>query len=219
MKIVISLGGSVLSPDDPEFIGKIADLVREASKTVVLYIIIGGGKTARTYIAAARSFTKDTKKLDEIGILATKMNALLLATALDVPFRLPSTVEEAARGRSPLLVMGGTTPGHSTDTVGAELAVRINADKYIIASNVNGVYTADPKIDKNAKKYESISIDDLIGLCGKKWQPGLNVIVDSEACKVIKKGKIKTVVLNGKDLTSLRNAIFNKRFDGTIIEV
>lgn len=218
MKIVISLGGSVLSPDDPEFIGKIADLVRETSKTVVLYIIIGGGKTARTYIAAARSFTKDTKKLDEIGILATKMNALLLATALDLPFRLPFTVEEAAQCRSSM-VMGGTTPGHSTDTVGAELAVRINADKYIIASNVNGVYTADPKIDKNAKKYDSISIDDLIGLCGKKWQPGLNVIVDSEACKVIKKGKIKTVVLNGKDLNSLRNAIFNKRFDGTIIEV
>ena len=218
MRIVISLGGSVLCPDDPEFIGKIADLLKEASKTATLYIIIGGGKIARIYIAAARSFTKDSKKLDEIGILATKINALLLVNALNLPFRLPSTIDEAARYQ-PLMVMGGTTPGHSTDTVGAELAVRINADKFIIASNVNGVYTADPKIDKNAKKYDSIPIDDLIELCGKKWQPGKNIIVDSEACKVIKKGKIKTVVINGKDLNSLRNAIFNKGFDGTIIEV
>ena len=218
MKVVISLGGSILSITDPKFIGELAEMLKKASKEVILYIITGGGNIARTYINAARFFTNQEEKLDEIGILATRMNALLLASALNFSFDIPLSVDEAAKHQSSI-VMGGTEPGQSTDAVGAGIALRVDADKFIIATNVNGVYTADPKIDRSAKKYDSIHIDELIKLCDKKWQAGKNIVIDGEACKIIRKGGIKTIVLNGKDLKSLWNAIFDKKFNGTIIEV
>jgi uridylate kinase len=218
MKVVISLGGSILSPEDVTFIRDVSSLLKKASKDMTLYIVTGGGKFARVYINAARYFTHNEKKLDRIGILATKMNALLLATALDCPHQVPSTIDKAIQATNSI-VMGGTIPGQSTDAVGAALALRLNADKFIIATDVNGVYTNDPKIHHEAKKYDIIHIDKLIKLCNKKWQAGLNVIIDKKACKIIKKGNIKTMVLNGKDLKSLENALYDKQFDGTIIEV
>jgi uridylate kinase len=218
MKVVISLGGSILALDDLTFIQDIASLLKKVSSDVSLYIVTGGGRFARAYINAARFFTRNEKKLDEIGILATKMNALLLATVLDFPSRIPSTIDEAINSKNSI-IMGGTKPGQSTDAVGAALALKINADKFIIATDVNGVYTNDPKIDSDAKKYGSIHIEKLIDLCNKKWHAGQNVIIDGQACKIIKKGKIKTMVINGKDLKSLENAIYDKKFDGTIIEV
>ncbi len=218
MKVVISLGGSILSPEDVTFIHNVSSLLKKASKDMTLYIVTGGGKFARAYINAARYFTHNEKKLDRIGILATKMNALLLATALDCPHQVPSTIDKAMQATNSI-VMGGTIPGQSTDAVGATLALRLNADKFIIATDVNGVYTDDPKTHHQAKKYDIIHIDKLIKLCNKKWQAGLNVIIDKKACKIIKKGNIKTIVLNGKDLKSLENALYDKQFDGTIIEV
>jgi uridylate kinase len=218
MKVVISLGGSILSPEDVNFIQDVSSLLKKASNDMTLYIVTGGGKFARIYINAARNFTHTEKRLDKIGILATKMNALLLATALDFPYQKSATINKDVNAKTSL-VMGGTTPGQSTDAVGATLALRVKADKFIIATNVNGVYTDDPKTHPEAKKYDSIHIDKLLKLCNKKWQAGLNVIIDKKACKIIKKGNIKTKVLNGKDLKSLKNALYDKKFDGTIIEV
>ncbi len=218
MKVVISLGGSILPPEDVTFIQNVSSLLKKASKDMTLYIVTGGGKFARIYINAARYFTHSEKKLDRIGILATKMNALLLATALDFSYQIPSTIDKAVKATTSI-VMGGTIPGQSTDAVGATLALRLNADRFIIATDVNGVYTDDPKIYPEAKKYDSIHINELIKLCNKKWHAGLNVIIDKKACKIIKKGNIKTRVLNGKDLKSLENALYDQKFDGTIIEV
>ena len=218
MKVVISLGGSILPPEDINFIKNVSSLLKKASKDMTLYIVTGGGKFARIYINAARYFTQNEKKLDRIGILATKMNALLLATALDLPYQTPSSIDKAVKATNSI-VMGGTIPGQSTDAVGATLAFQLNADKFIIATDVNGVYTNDPKTHHDAKKYETLHIDNLIKICNKKWHAGLNVIIDKKACKIIKKGNIKTIVLNGKDLKSLENALYGKKFDGTIIEV
>jgi uridylate kinase len=218
MKVVISLGGSILPPEDITFIQNVSSLLKKASQDMTLYIVTGGGKFARAYITAARYFTHNEKQLDRIGILATKMNALLLATALDFPHQVPSTIDKAVKATNSI-VMGGTIPGQSTDAVGATLALRLNADKFIIATDVNGVYTDDPKTYHDAKKYDRIHIDKLIKICNKKWQAGRNIIIDKKACKIIKKGNIKTIVLNGKDLKSLEDALYDKKFDGTIIEV
>ena len=110
MKVVISLGGSILSPENVSFIHNVSSLLKKASKDMTLYIVTGGGKFARVYITAARYFTHDEKKLDRIGILATKMNALLLATALDCPYQVPSTIDKAVEAKKSI-VMGGTIPG------------------------------------------------------------------------------------------------------------
>ena len=61
-----------------------------------------------------------------------------------------------------IIIIGGTKPGHSTDYVGAELASKINADKLIIATNVDGVFDKDPNKYKKAKQIREITIDKLI---------------------------------------------------------
>lgn len=217
MKVVISLGGSVISPNEANFI-EIGEHLKKISEEVNLYIVTGGGKTARKYIRAARKFDVPEKFLDEIGIQATRLNALLL----NVFFRknsIPYTIEDASKMQPPV-IMGGTIPGHSTDAVGAMLAREINADRFIIATDVDGIYSEDPKKNPHAKKYDSISIKELRGMISAEWEKaGESFIIDGIACRILEESKIPTCIVNGKNLESLENAIYGREFKGTRIEV
>ncbi len=220
MKIVISMGGSILYPVDLKFIDDLASSLRSIEHR--LYIITGGGKISRDYINEAREYGAKEDFLDEIGIHFTRINALLLIAALgrNVNEKVPFTTGEAAVMKERIVVMGGTTPGHSTDAVGAELAKKVNAERLIIATDVDGVYSKDPKKFLKAKKLDRIAIDELLELSGKEWKKaGKSCIIDGPACKIIKDGRIPTFVVNGKDLKALVDAINGKSFDGTIIEV
>ena len=215
MKIVISLGGSLLYPLNEEYIGRVANFIKNCKEE--LYIVTGGGKIAREYIKMARKFGADEKYLDKIGIAATRINAMLLASSFQK--RIPHTIEAASR-MAPPVIMGGTTPGHSTDAVAAMLAAAIKADMLIIATDVDGIYDKDPKKYRDAKMYKKIHVDKLLHLAGKGWKKaGANIIVDAIACRVIKRAKIKSVVLNGRNLKQLENAIYGGQFKGTEIIV
>ncbi|MEM2934879.1 MAG: UMP kinase [Candidatus Thermoplasmatota archaeon] len=217
MKIVISLGGSLLSLDNPEFIKKVSLLLKRISDEISLFIVVGGGKTARDYINTGRKFCKDERYLDEIGIASTRLNAYLINSFFRK--KIPLTIEEALQ-IGPPVVMGGTTPGHSTDAVAAMLAKDAMAKHLVIATDVDGIYNKDPKIYKDAIKFDRISIDELIEMVGNEWKmAGYKVVVDPIACRIIKEGKIKTFVVNGKNLKELENAIYGKKVNGTIIEV
>jgi uridylate kinase len=121
---------------------------------------------------------------------------------------------------NPIIVMGGTTPGHSTDMVGAELSEKTNADKFIIATNVDGIYDKDPNKYSDAKQIREISIKQLIQKYGISWEKaGSNVVIDGPALKIIEKAKIPTFIVNGKRLDQLEKAITNQSFDGTIIKL
>ena len=118
------------------------------------------------------------------------------------------------------VVMGGTTPGHSTDAVGALLAQAVSAERFIIATDVDGIYTTDPKLDIRATRYSLISITELQSMCPDVWErAGTSSVIDGIACRIIAEARIPTFVLNGNDLESLENAIYGREFIGTIIEV
>ena len=118
----------------------------------------------------------------------------------------------------PIVIMGGTTPGHSTDMVAAELAEKTKAEMFIIATNVDGVYDKDPNSFSDAVLFEEITIDQLIKDQGTEWNSaGKNTVIDGPALKIIKRSKIQTVVLNGKKLDQLEKAIMKKHFIGTTI--
>jgi len=218
MKIVISLGGSIISPDDINFI-KIGEHLKKISKEVDLYIVTGGGKTAREYIKAARKLGASEEFLDKIGIEATRLNALLVSSFFYKNVDIPLAIEDASEANPPV-IMGGTTPGHSTDAVGAMLAREINADRFIIATDVDGIYDKDPKKNPNAKRYDSISIKKLRNMISDEWKKaGESFIIDGIACKIIEEVRIPTYVINGKNVESLENAIYGREFKGTRIEV
>ncbi|MCD6512228.1 MAG: UMP kinase [Thermoplasmata archaeon] len=215
MKIVISLGGSVISEMNGNYIKKFAEFVSSSEHS--FYIVVGGGKIAREYISFARSLGADEEYLDRIGIMATRLNAMLLNTFFMK--KIPETIEEA-KSMSPPVIMGGTEPGHSTDAVAAMLAREVKADKLIIATNVDGIYDRDPAVYKDAKKFDRISINELRKMVGDKWNmAGKNVVVDAIACRIIDGAKIKTFVVYGKEIDEIKNAIYGREFKGTEIVV
>jgi uridylate kinase len=221
--IVISIGGSVIFSDqiDITYFEKLNSILKKITKKYKIYIIIGGGKTSRTYINFGRKIGLKEETLDQFGIDITRINAKILSYIIENSnTKIPKTTSDAKKIKKPITIMGGTTPGHSTDMVGAELAEKTKAIKYIIATNVEGVYDKDPNVYTDAKQIKEIKIDDLIEKFGTNWnQAGKNIVIDGPALKIIKKAKIPTLVLNGKKLTQLEKAINNQTFNGTIIKI
>lgn len=221
--IVISIGGSVLLSEDADvsFLKEFKILIENLSKNLKIFLVVGGGKTARTYIKLGRKLNFKEETLDKIGIDATRVNAKLLANILETSNKkIPTTTDEAKMLKDPIVVMGGTTPGHSTDMVGAELAEKTGAEKFIIATNVDGVYDKDPNKFKDAKQIREISIKQLIAKYGTDWKTaGKNVVIDGPALEIINRAKIPTFVLNGKRLDQLEKALTNQQFIGTVIKI
>lgn len=221
--IVISLGGSVLISDDIDisYFENLKYLLKKLSDQYKIYIIIGGGKTARTYISLGRKLNFKEEALDNFGIEITRVNAKILTNLLDESNKdIPKTTDEASDIDEKIVIMGGTTPGHSTDMVGAELAEKVGATMFIIATNVDGVYDKDPNKFADAKQLREISIDNLIEQYGIDWKSaGKNIVIDGPSLQIIKRAKIPTFVLNGKKLEELKKAINNLDFNGTKIKI
>jgi len=217
MKVVISLGGSLISLNESDYIKEVANLIKKASKDFDLYIVVGGGKLAREYIQIARKFCSDERYLDKLGIMATRLNAMLINSFFKK--EIPESIEDAAK-MAPPVIMGGTTPGHSTDAVAAMLAREVKAERLIIATDVDGIYDKDPKKYEDAKKLDRMSIKELRKMAGEEWKKaGESAVIDSIACRIIEEEKIETFVVNGKRLDELENAIYGKKFNGTVVEV
>jgi len=171
--IVISLGGSVLLSDDANesFLNNISELFIKLSQSYKIYIIVGGGKTAREYINKGRELGFTEQKLDDLGIMITRVNAKFLKNNIsEANNEIPISTDQALKTISSIIIMGGTTPGHSTDFVGAELAAKAKASRYIIATNVNGVYDKDPNEYKDAILLNEVFLSDLLEKYGDSWE-------------------------------------------------
>lgn len=219
--IVISIGGSVIISEDADvsFFKKLVNLLNKLSSKYKIFIVIGGGKTARKYIKLGRELGLSEETLDDLGIKITRINAKLLTSIVETSNKkIPSTTSEANKINKTIVIMGGTIPGHSTDLVGAELAEKSGADRFIIATNVDGIYDKDPNKYDDAKQLREISIEELIEKYGTGWNAaGNNVVIDGPALDVIDKIKIPTFVVNGKQLDQLEKAMTNQKFNGTKI--
>jgi uridylate kinase len=214
MKVVISIGGSVFaSPElDVEYIKKFSALIKKLSEKNEIKIVVGGGRPSRAYIQCARKLGASERICDELGIKITKMNAMLLCIGLGI--KISSNLNEACK--SGLIVMGGIEPGQTTDTVAAQLAASCNADLLINATDVDGIYDSDPKQNPYAKKYATLTSKELLEIVGQEHRAGLRAIIDPSAAKLIHENKIKTIVINGKKLENIENAMKGK-YAGTLI--
>ena len=223
--LVISIGGSILLPDDEDMseLLELSKMLQSNSQERNLYLVVGGGKTARQYIRWGRKLKADEATLDELGIATSRLNARLLIIALEgnvYPVPAESFDEAISAGSHySIVTMGGTHPGHTTDAVAAMLAERLNADRLINATSVDGVYTDDPNKDKDAKKIEELNYEELIEIVSKSEHgAGPNVVFDPLAARIIKRANIKAYIVDGRDLESFKNAIKEKQFRGSIIK-
>lgn len=221
---VISLGGSLIAPEeiDTIFLKKFKKVIDRHTKAGNKFIIMtGGGKTARKYQAALKKTASvGHDSLDWIGIQATWLNAKLvqLIFGQQAHLRLISDPNKRVLSKEKILVAGGWKPGRSTDDDAVRLAKTYGAKLVINLSNVDYVYTKDPRKFKDAKKIENIFWKEFINIIGSKWDPGKNVPFDPTAAKFAKDNKINVIIANGKDFKNLQNILSGKRFKGTIIK-
>lgn len=219
---MISLGGSVLIPGDgdAEYIRSLARLLIAASSKYTLFCVTGGGKVARYYIETGRVLDLEERYLDELGIDVTRINARLLIGALSgatspLPASNYDEAAEAAKTYS-IVVMGGVEPGLTTDSVSAELAKRVGAKRIVNATSVDGVYTANPKLNPHAKRLERLSHSQLVELVGApKGQAGPTAVFDPLAARMAARTGIPVYVVHGRDFLSVEGAIRDQDFEGT----
>ena len=183
-RILLKLSGEALLGDedygiDPVIIGRIANEILEVIDTgVQVAIVIGGGNIFRGAGLAQSGIDRVTG--DHMGMLATLMNSLALQDAMEkvgVDARVMSAVsvhavcEDYIRRRATrhlekgrvVIIAGGTgNPFFTTDTAAALRAIEVCADIVLKATKVDGIYSADPKIDEDAQMYESLSYDEVI---------------------------------------------------------
>ncbi|NYB26841.1 MAG: UMP kinase [Methanobacteriaceae archaeon] len=216
MKIVVTIGGSILVQDNSyKKFKEYAEIISQMNTEHKLYVVVGGGKPARDYISMARGLGASEALCDDVGIDVTRLNARLLITALEdaaypkVPHNFTEALEYSQSGK--LVVMGGTEPAHSTDAVGSILAEFIGADLLINATSVDGLYNKDPQKYSDAVKFEEITASDMMDLLSNKdIKAGTYEFFDHTAIGIIKRSKIKTVVVDGNDPENLLKAVYEK---------
>lgn len=192
-------------------------------------IVIGGGWLARNSIEKAKkSGLTDTYNLDLIGIDSTRKNAELFRNKLekmgaDVNEKIPTTIKEAAQllESHSIVIMGGTVPGHTTDTVSISLAVESGSDNCTIVTNVDFVYDQAPQNNPNAIPFEIMNLSQLQAIVGPPEHKGAgpNVVIDPIGVQVAIEQGIALSLLNGNKIENLSNRLSGKPFLGTIIEV
>ena len=183
-RILLKLSGEALMGDadfgiDPAVTKRIAREVRELKQAgAEIAIVVGAGNFFRGAGLAAAGMDRVTA--DHMGMLATIMNSLALQDALEregLHVRVMSAIQvhevcedyirrrairHLEKGRVVIFAAGTGNPFFTTDSAASLRAVEINADLLIKATNVDGVYSADPKKDPGARRYERLSYDRVI---------------------------------------------------------
>ena len=230
MVTVISLGGSIVAPNgvDIEFVKNFTKLIKsfiESDSSRHFIFIVGGGGPARQWQSAYREAAEGigtaavNEEADWVGIMATRLNAQLIKAIMsewcnqDV-ITNPLDVDPLT---SRVLVAAGWKPGFSTDYDAVLLAERFGADMVINLSNIEKVYTSDPKTDPSARPLDKISWKDFRAMDGDEWVPGKNVPFDPVASKHSEKIGLKVICAAGKDLDNLKKILNGEDFNGTTI--
>jgi uridylate kinase len=220
--VVLSLGGSVLVRDEENaaYMRSLAEMLAGTPEGMRLFVVTGGGRIARFYINEGRALGAPESFLDELGIEVTRLNARLLIAALgdDVNHVPPKDYKEAvlASRHGRIIVMGGVSPGITTDAVASILAERVRADRLVNATSVDGAYTADPRKVPRAERILSMTHDELLALVGDTPSgAGPNVVFDPIGASVLRRAKIPLAIVDGRDIANLRKAIVGEGFEGT----
>jgi uridylate kinase len=227
-RVLLKLSGEALMGDDQFGINRVtiermvADIAEVQKMGVELAVVIGGGNIFRGVAPGAQGMDRATA--DYMGMLATVMNALALADAMRQqgitarvmsaigieqvvePYVRPKALQYLEEGKVVVFAAGTGNPFFTTDTAAALRGSEISAEIVLKATKVDGVYTADPKKDPDATRYESISFDDAISqhlqvmdatafaLCRDQKLP-------IKVFSIVKPGALKRVILGADEGT------------------
>ncbi|PLR84241.1 UMP kinase [Bacillus canaveralius] len=230
-RVVLKLSGEALAGEqgfgiNPAVIKSVAEQVKElAELNVEVAVVVGGGNIWRGKIGSEMGMDRATA--DYMGMLATVMNSLALQDSLEqvgVATRVQTSIEmrqvaepyirrrairHLEKKRVVIFAAGTGNPYFSTDTTAALRAAEIEADVILMAkNNVDGVYSADPRVDKNAKKYDELSYLDVI-------KEGL-AVMDSTASSLCMDNNIPLIVFSIMEQGNIKRAVMGETI-GTVV--
>jgi uridylate kinase len=229
-RVVIKVSGEFLAGDQPfgihqPTIDRVAsDLIKARELGVEIAVVVGGGNIFRGVEVSSRGVSRTTG--DTMGMLATIMNCLALESALErkgqparamTAFVMPQVCElftrsaahkYLAEGRIVLLAGGTGNPYFTTDTTAVLRAAEIGAQAVLKATNVDGVYSADPKKDKSAKRFERLSHSQAV--------EGGYKVMDATAFALARETSLPIIVFSIAELGSI-SAILSGKGKGTIV--
>lgn len=229
-RVLLKLSGAALAGDEKtginiQVLGKICDKVKEVVEMgVEVAIVVGGGNFWR---GRRNGEQMEKTTADYMGMLATAMNALALQDALEArgvytrvqtaiemreiaePFIKRKAVKHLGKKRVVIFACGTGNPFFTTDTGAALRAAEIEADAILLGKSIDGVYSADPKIDPNAVKYDEITYAEVL-------QKDLKVM-DSTSTALCKDNNIPLIVFGISDPENIVRAIKGEKI-GTIVK-
>ena len=226
---VLSVGGSIVAPEypDTDFVKKFVEMVKkflEENKNDRLILVVGGGGPARIYQKAFRSVCEiaendGTDAADWIGIMATRLNAQFVKACFGELCKEPVVTDptQANEFSGRILVAAGWKPGFSTDNDAVLLAEKFDADTVVNLSNIEKVYTDDPRKNPDAKPLDEISWADFRKMVGDEWVPGKNCPFDPIASKKAQELNLVVICAGGKNIENTKSILEGKSYVGTTI--
>ena len=230
-RVLLKLSGEVFGGEkgigvDPDIVhdvaNQIADVVRAGTQVA---IVVGGGNYFRGVELQQRGM--DRARADYIGMLGTVMNCLALQDFLEKegietkvqtaitmgqvaePYVPRRAIRHLEKGRVVIFGAGAGMPFFTTDTVAAQRALEIGVEALLLAkSGVDGVYDADPRKDKNAKKYDFVSYDEVLSKS--------LAVADAAAFSLCRENKLPIVVFDLKNKGNIKRAVSGENI-GTLV--
>ena len=223
-RVVIKLSGEALTGPDAfglhaATVARIAeDLVRAGELGIEIGVVVGGGNFFRGLQGADKGIER--ARADSIGMLATVMNALAIEAAIEAeghsaralsaipmpslcqPFSRQAALHHLAKGRIVVMAGGTGNPFFTTDTGAVLRAAELSCDAVFKATQVDGVYSADPTRDPTASRYEHLTHDEAI-------QRNLEVM-DTAAFALARENRIPIVVFSIAEQGSIRRALVGR---------
>lgn len=223
--VVLSVGGSVLTTGDGDaaYYDRLAGLLAKLGREFPLVVTTGGGRTARDYIRVGRALGLTEVELDEIGVEVTRLHARLLAARIGppTPAHPPTTIAAAVHEahRAPVVVLGGTEPGHTTDGVAALVATRLRASRVVNATSVDALYDSDPRKNRRARRIERLGWEEFRKIVGRgtDGSAGQEFVFDRLGADLLAKARIPLRIVDGRDLDNLEDALRGRSFRGTSV--
>ncbi len=229
-RVLLKLSGEALQGEtqnaiDPKVLDRIAGELKEVKAMgVQIAIVIGGGNIFRGMQAEKRGMDRATA--DYMGMLATVINSMALQDALErqgvftrvqtaiamaqvaEPFIRRRAIRHLEKGRVVILAGGTGNPYFTTDTTAALRAVELGADVILKATKVDGIYSADPKTDKKAKRFEKIKYMDVL-------KKGLKVM-DTTAISLCMDNNLPIIVFDLLKHGNIQRAVSGEKIGTTV---
>ena len=230
-RVLLKLSGEVFGGEkglgvDPDVVADVAAQIADVAKSgVEVAIVVGGGNYFRG--AELQQLGMDRARADYMGMLGTAMNCLALQDFLEKkgidtrvqtaitmgqvaePYIPRRSIRHLEKGRVVIFGAGAGMPFFTTDTVAAQRALEIGVDALLLAkSGVDGVYSADPRVDKSAVKFETIAYDEVLSKS--------LAVADAAAFSLCRENKLPIIVFDLLEKGNIARAVRGEKI-GTLV--